>query len=189
MYYFLCATLPGLQFGKESSLTVEKFDAACRDQMPPAEFGRLTRQGLSVPRDPRASDELSPGYAGFVRFEQYLRTRIAQRRTAREEEKSAALPDPAEYFSEVDSTVAQAAACTDPLEREKMIDRLRWRRLDDLGAGHEFDFEALCIYRLRLAILDKYRNRSTEAGKRNFNAAVDRISAAAPAPAGEPGVN
>ena len=51
--------------------------------------------------------------------------------------------------------------------------------LDDLEAGHEFDFDGLCVYRLRLEILNRYRGRSVEKGRSNFNAAVDRIAGGA----------
>ena len=71
------------------------------------------------------------------------------------------------------------AAVSDPVEREKAVDRIRWRMLDDLEAGHEFDFDGLCVYRLRLEILNRYRGRSVEKGRSNFNAAVDRIAGGA----------
>ena len=114
----------------------------------------------------------------MVRFEQYLRTRIAQRRAGRDDDRAAALPDPAEYFGMVDFGLAQAAAA-DPFEREKLIDRIRWSHLDDLECGHDFDFAGLCVYRCKLAILEKYRERKAEQGRENFNRAVERISSAA----------
>ncbi len=181
MYYFLCASLPDLMFGKQSRLSVAAFDELCRGQVGEADFTRLTGTGLEVGSDPAESQGKPRVYAEMIRFEQYLRTRIAQRRAGREEDRAASLPDPVEYFSEVDIALAQAAAAADPAERERVIDRLRWRRLDDLEAGHEFDFDRLCVYRLRLAILDKYRDRRAEPGRENFNAAVERISQAAPA--------
>ena len=38
---------------------------------------------------------------------------------------------------------------------------------------------SLCVYRLRLEILNRYRGRSVEKGRSNFNAAVDRIAGGA----------
>ena len=180
MYYYLCSSLPSLAFGKSAPLTAAEFDALCAESLAPAEYERLLScPTLRVPRDPDASLRLPPVYAAYARFEQYLRTRIAQRRTGREEDKAEPLPDPAEYFGEVDFGLGSAASA-DPLEREKLVDRIRWNRLDDLGAGHEFDFDALCVYRLRLLILDKYRDRRQETGRENFEAAAGRISGAAP---------
>ena len=61
----------------------------------------------------------------------------------------------------------------------KLIDRIRWSHLDDLECGHDFDFAGLCVYRCKLAILEKYRERKAEQGRENFNRAVERISSAA----------
>ena len=182
MFYYFCASLPSLTPGKSPKMSVADFDGLAREQVSPAEFELLRQCSLTVGRDPGESAGKPPVLAEMIRFEQYLRTRIAQRRSVKEDDKAAALPDPAEYFSEVDLGVAQAAAAADPAEREKLIDRIRWRRLDDLEVGHEFDFEQLCIYRMRLSILDKYRSRNADAGREIFNAAVDRISSEAPAP-------
>ena len=74
------------------------------------------------------------------------------------------------------AALGAAAAAPDPLEREKLIDRIRWRKLEELEAGHEFDFDALCVYRLKLEILGRYRRRSAETGRTNFNAAAGRVS-------------
>ncbi len=180
MYYYLYSSLPSLAFGGNAPMTPADFDALCAEAMTPEEFERLrSRPELKVPRDPDASGSLPPVYAAYTKFEQYLRTRIAQRRNGREEDKADPLPDPAEYYGEVDFGLG-AAASADPLEREKQVDRIRWNKLDDLEAGHDFDFDALCVYRLKLLILDKYRKRNQEAGRENFNAAAARISGAVP---------
>ena len=162
MFYYFCASLPSLTPGKSPKMSVADFDGLAREQVSPAEFELLRQCSLTVGRDPGESAGKPPVLAEMIRFEQYLRTRIAQRRSVKEDDK--------------------AAAAADPAEREKLIDRIRWRRLDDLEVGHEFDFEQLCIYRMRLSILDKYRSRNADAGREIFNAAVDRISSEAPAP-------
>ncbi len=161
---------------------VAEFDELCRDEVTRAEFEELQFCTLEVERDPDFSAGHSSAVAGMIRFEQYLRTRIARRRAVqgREDEKNLRLPEAAEYFGEVDLAVTQAQQAADPFEREKIIDRARWRRLDELELGHDFDFEALCIYRFRLTILNKYRERKAEAGRTRFNEAVERISGAAP---------
>lgn len=180
MYYYLCASLPALLFGRPAPMSVAEFDERCREELSAREFRLLGRAGLHVSRDPEASEELPEVLAEMVRFEQYLRTRIAQRRSGRDDDRAAGLPDPAEYFGMVDFGLAQAASA-DSFEREKLIDRIRWSHLDDLECGHEFDFAGLCVYRCKLAILEKYRERKAEQGRENFNRAVERISSAAPA--------
>ena len=58
---------------------------------------------------------------------------------------------------------------------EKMLDLLRWRFLEEMETGHMFDFDGLCIYKLKLSLLEKYRYRKAELGKDNFNLALKRV--------------
>jgi len=176
MYYYLSASLPSLIFGRDPGLNVAEFDALCAEQMSPKKLAELQKGTTRVNREPGSAAELPSAYASYTRFEQYLRTRIAERRAGHDEERSVRLPDPELYFNEIDAALGPAAAAPDPLERQKLIDRIRWRELDDLEAGHEFDFDGLCVYRLKLEILNRYRRRSAETGRTNFNAAVDRVS-------------
>lgn len=179
MYYFLSASLPGLALGRDPGMSVADFDELCAGQMTPGALARLKQGSLRVGREPGSAAGLPPVYAAYARFEQYLRTRIAERRAGRDEERAVHLPDPELYFGEVDAAMGALAAVSDPVEREKAVDRIRWRMLDDLEAGHEFDFDGLCVYRLRLEILNRYCGRSVEKGRSNFNAAVDRIAGGA----------
>jgi len=48
-----------------------------------------------------------------------------------------------------------------PIETEKMMDAERWRELDDMSFGHYFDADALAIYALKLAILEKWEKIKT----------------------------
>ncbi|MDD3886580.1 MAG: DUF2764 family protein [Victivallaceae bacterium] len=176
MYYFLCASLPTPVFGVESRLTRAAFDRCCEAAMEPEDFAKLTSGRLAAPRSPDCASGQYGIYGEYAKFEQYLRTRIAERRLNGGDEK---LPTPIEFYGEIDRGLAQLAQ-EPPAERERMIDLLRWKRLDELEAGHEFDLDKLCVLRLKFELLDKYRNRDAAAGRENFNAAVDRISGAAP---------
>ncbi len=176
MYYYLVSSLPDLAFGKTAPMSVAEFDALCAGQLTPADFAELGRGTLVVSREPGSGAALPGVYRRYTLFEQYLRTRIAEKRTAHDDDHGRKLPVPEQFFTEVDAALTPAGVQSDPLEREKAVDRIRWRHLDELEAGHDFDLDKLCVYRLKLAILDKYRNRETEAGRKNFNAAVDRIS-------------
>ena len=174
MYYFLKASLPGLMFGKEPGLTLDEFDARCAEELSAERMASLRQAALPVPRPPEKGAFTRRLMTEFTRKEQYLRTRIAERRSSHA--NLCKLPDPPEYFPEIDHAVALAGAADDPLEREKIIDRQRWSIIEELDNGDEFGFEALCAYRLKLAILAKYSALDAVKGKENFNGAVDRIS-------------
>ena len=94
MYYFLSASLPGLALGRDPGMSVADFDELCAGQMTPGALARLKQGSLRVGREPGSAAGLPPVYAAYARFEQYLRTRIAERRAGRDEERAVHLPDP-----------------------------------------------------------------------------------------------
>ena len=172
-YYFLVASLPHLEIGCSAPLTVSALDEMLAETLPGSRLRAVAAYagGGTFPDTCRV-------YREMAAFEIYLRTRIAQKRAERAG-ISFSPPDPETYFSEVDYGLAQASSCTDPLEREFLIDRMRWARLDELAMGHDFDLDALCIYRTKLVIVNKYNDFRKEAGTVNFSAALERISGTA----------
>ena len=110
----------------------------------------------------------------MARFEEYLRTRIAEKR-AEKLKTPVDLPEPEAFFGEVDAALGQLAA-TDPAERERAVDMLRWKMLDELTWSNEFDFDHICAYRIKLRLAEKYRGRDAAAGRKIFDSAVREIA-------------
>ncbi len=177
MYCFLIASLPELEPDVPAPLSVAAFDALVGAELDEELLRRLTAfDGVSAPGFVPGAG-LAGTYVKYGRFEEYLRNRIAHRR-ADGRGTALELSDPPEYFSAADGALSAAAAATDPESREKLIDAARWSFLDELELGHDFDFERLCVYRLKLGIVNKYLHRAPEPGRRNFDALLDRISPA-----------
>ena len=70
-------------------------------------------------------------------------------------------------------TIAQA----EPIGPKKLLDALIFQKLDELEIFHEMDLTALCIYRLKLGILQKYAKWNEINGKNNFEAALEKLAA------------
>ena len=168
-YGFFYATLPTLNCGVPAEISLEEFDRLARNEMTEQKFARLCSW------DDRENLSPVPVYREMREFDNFLNLRIAE---ARQEKLGTffTLPPVDEYHSEVDFSLPGAAASDDPSERERMVDLIRWRKIDDLEAGHELDFTALCCYRMRLASLEKYRKRNSGDGNSIFSAAVDKLS-------------
>ena len=173
MYYFLIASLPQLEIGGSAPMTVAEFDGILGENLPEKEQKKIFAYAGKKDYPPSCAV-----YRRMALFEEYLRTCIARKRAERAGIQFET-QDPEEYYSEVDFGLAHAASCTDPLEREYMIDRLRWAHLEELALGHDFDFDALCIYRVQLFIVNKYAGFRNEAGTVNFSAALEKIINAA----------
>lgn len=170
-YFFLCASLPELRFGQDPGMGVAEFDSLCAGQMNARTLEELKLGSLKTGKEPDPAEKLPAVYAAYAAFERDLRNRIAELRAGKKQTETAGhAPD------EIDDALADAAEAPDPLERTRRVDRIRWRRLDELETGKEFTFGELCVYRLRLEIFDRYRRRSAETGRANLNAAANRIA-------------
>lgn len=175
MYCFLIASLPELQLELPAPMTVAEFDDICQAELGKDKFAALTAFDGTVTPEFRGEGPLSDLYNAYGKFELYLRNRIARRRADKAGEQLE-LPDPPEYYGEYDFAAAALANTADPAERELIVDRLRWNFLEEQLLCREFSFEALCAYRLKLAIVNKYRDRKLEPGRKNFDAALERLS-------------
>ena len=168
-YGAFCAALPTLACGVIPGITLAEFDELVSRELSGKKFKKLTSWD-----DPEAP--LAVGiYRKMREFDDFLNLRIAENRR----EKLGLydpLPEPDELDSDVDFALPGAAAAADPVEREHLVDLIRWRKIDDLEVGHEFDFAALCCYRLRLVSLEKFRLRTLDPGNVVFEEAVDDLA-------------
>lgn len=65
---------------------------------------------------------------------------------------------------EIVDALALALESPDPLEGERVIDRLRWRRWEELAQGHYFDLDWILSYAACLKILDRYQRLASPRG-------------------------
>ena len=68
--------------------------------------------------------------------------------------------------------VTEALDQKTPLETEFRLDELRWQQLENLAVGHHFDFQTLVLYRLKLAILEKWSHHDASEGIKRLNQTV-----------------
>ena len=123
----------------------------------------------------RASGPHSVVLAQYARWEIALRNMLAKLRGA----KLGLDPEPNLVKLSVFEFTAETAArnafgMSDPLERERALDRARWTFFDDMEWRHLFDFEALCIYRCKLLILEKWAACRAGDPAKNLTAAAAR---------------
>jgi hypothetical protein len=167
IYPFISAILPALSPALEPPMSVAEFDDLVKEELSGKRFEQLVSWDDN-------SDKVAV-YSDMRRFQEYLNYRIARIR-AEKLNRSANFAEPDEFYGEVDYALS-AAVSAQPLERERIVDAACWRKLDDLETGHEMDFEFLCIYRIRLGLLQKYSGRSSDAGRENFEAALEKLAA------------
>jgi hypothetical protein len=166
-YYYLISSLPYLRQGGEPPLRSVDFLAQCAAQLNPTEVSCFVDVGL-IPRVTAAS----PVEARWNEYETYLRNALVRIRATRQHR------DPTVYsrlehsaFGGIEAAVRDAYN-RDPIRLEEQLDRLRWQFLDDLVVGHEFDFTAVFVYRVKLLLLEKRSGLDAATGQRRLDEAV-----------------
>lgn len=66
-------------------------------------------------------------------------------------------------------------SCTDPVEKERKIDLLKWQWLDDETFLNGFDINALYAYMLKVEMLERWEMLDPEYGKERFEAIIEDL--------------
>lgn len=154
-YTYLISSLPMLSFGSKPPISFEKFLGLCRDLIPEDELEELRGSG-SIGLCNKIG--VNPTLRKWRSFDRALRNELVKIRAARLK------IDPAEYLREdgCDDITGIAhiafAAHRNPslIESERFLDAKRWGYLDDITAGHYFDFDFLVTYAQKLLIAEKW---------------------------------
>ncbi len=163
-FFYFISSLPLLRFGEKALLTYESFLSSSRDCLSEQEATVLA--SLKLCPSEQAVSAL-PVIEKWYAEETYLRNLvIVFRARSRKREAARWQRESSEYSGQLIKRIEEIMALPNAWEKEQALDLIRWQRLDELGAGHLFDFPAVIVYALRLLILEKHRLREEEAGSR-----------------------
>ena len=172
---FLVSSLPLLRLGEKPFYPSAAFLEQCRPHLTPAEFAVLAEVTIEPGRVSGSWTDRK-----WQEFDVYLRNRVAVSRANRDDTDAAPwLRHEDDVFPSLQRVIEESMTVADPIQRERLLDELRWGRLDDLTVGHEADFEALINYRLRLLLAEKWAVPDPEPGRRVLAALVDAAVAQA----------
>lgn len=146
-----------LQFESKPPFDFDKFLKICGDLIPDRDFSSLKRVSMN-------GEYIDDAYRNatlrkWKEFDVAVRNEFVPIRARHRKE------DPLKYLHEdgfVDPSISHiainASRAHTPLEAERLIDRERWRFLDELAIGHYFDFDFLVTYAYKLLILLRWDN-------------------------------
>ena len=175
-YYYFVSSLPMLMPYCEPYTDSATFAESCEQWLSDADLKVITTISLNPVAD--AELPVDSVAAKWFSWEINLRNRIAKLRANKQgREVSGMLLEEKDSFGEVDRIAQDIASTKDPLEAEKLLDDLRWSKLDDLEACHPFDLDKLCVYKLKLELCEKWLGREEEKGRDAFNKVIDAVYA------------
>ena len=174
-YYYLISSLPMLMFDEKAPIDLETFDDACIGQVSERDMKILDKVNLLPPSEEEFNFPANSAAERFRQWEVCLRNRIAAHRAPQGKDIHNYLHEEKSCFCEIDTGIQEAFALKNPLEREKYFDRMRWHALEDIEAGHHFDFDKLCVYKLKLLLLEKWNKRQRPEGVKNLDSMLEDI--------------
>ena len=167
-YYYLISTLPMPVLKEKPLLTLEEFMSSCSEWLPDSEYIELDNISLIPDLEKISKNKI---INKWETWETCLRNRIAKVRSSKLGKNAAQyIQEEKNVFSELERRVQDAYSAENPMLKEKALDELRWKELDNMESGHQFDFSMLCIYKLRLMLCEKWIDREDEKGERNLDA-------------------
>ncbi len=201
-YYYAVAALPGVSLDSEPPWTIEGFLEFTREQLTPTDYQTL--RGASL-EPSEVADELGPlrdgsestgnstgdgaepvsdadAVAGsgaalhWLRFERNLRNALIRVRTEDPNRQNAYLRS-SDHIEDnyVHEIAREAHAAANPLDAEHVLDRARYRFLDELEVGHFFDIDRLVVYYLKLQLVTRRALQTAENGRSVFEKRYDSV--------------
>lgn len=168
--YYLVSSLPSFNFGDKPFYSSEGFVRQCSDWINASELKELEEISL-VPQED-FSDK-----SGFVKKWYGLIcsltvVSVKTRASILGRDISSIVKEQKVIYSDIEKSVQEAFSAENPMEKEKKLDRIKWAFLDSLEIGHFFDFDKLCIYKLRILLCEKWLCRKEADGIRNLDNAL-----------------
>jgi len=174
-YFYVVSTLPLLSFDQDHVPSSIDFLEMCKGHLEPEDLSLIERAAL---RPSGAPIETDLGFESLLDGEQVIRAWLAWESRLRDELVRLRGPklevDAARYLSEAGyvtgayEVAREALGAASPLEGEEILDRARWRYLDELEAGHFFDIAKLIVYYLKIQVLERRALFNRERGEERF---------------------
>lgn len=174
VYYYLLSFLPTLQFGVKPTLTQQDFLGYCREQLGQEMVDTL--QGVSLYDCQRSEVPIITKWNQWVIYSRNLIARY--RATARGVDATPFLREEGELFVSKKRILEEVLQEKNPRKQAEAVFDLSWKYLDELECGHQFEFENVVAYWLRLQINHALTFENEQGAEEFARACADKIGAA-----------
>lgn len=172
-YYYLVSSLPRVTLGQKPVMSSRALAAACEGQLSEADLADLKRVISGRP-----GDVLNAAFRAYVALDTQLRDAVARLRGARMAVDSAPFERPfAGFDMTTERVAADAMAVSDPLSRELVLDRYRFKLLEELEVPAPFGAIAVLAYAQRLLLVERWSALSEERGRAFLRSLLDKCVA------------
>lgn len=162
-YYYAVAALETIRLGEKVPISEEYFLQFAEDTLDAKDYQVLLKSlwGLTDPTGFSFSDRI-------LSWEKELRLELAKARITKLPFDLPPSLQASEGSFNLHEQVRAVMALDSPLEAERFLDQLRWNFLEEIGACHFFDLEALVVYYLKLQIALRQDKFQEVPGRESF---------------------
>ncbi len=174
---YLISSLPFLQFGMKAPMEFKRFLQLARDFIPNEELAILENCADIFDEHDKAKNESKGIVKTWRDFEFTLRNELVKVR-AKKVHKDAAryLRNYLEAEPSFAHKINEITRQPQLLEVERLLDMLRWNKMDELCLGHYFDIEILFIYAQKLLILKRWDNIRGAEKQKLLNSVLEAVT-------------
>jgi hypothetical protein len=169
-YYYTLAALPFLQYEDKAPFSTEEFIAVCRGNIAQEDVELLQRVQLE-PADPLGNPFLAEWYG----WELALRNELVKLRAGKLGLEVNEHLREGEFYTGVFDVAREAFSQDSPLDGEEVLNRARWRKIDEMEVGRFFELSNLIAFSLKLQLLLRKDHFTPQQGREKFDQIYRRI--------------
>jgi hypothetical protein len=170
-YYYIISSLPGISLEAKPALSLDDFRALCSAQLSNADAAAVECL-LDIEREPANHSFVAEWRAR----ETQLRNASARLRAAGQSRDAADFIRSHTGFDvSIEDRVEEAFNRSNPLERERELDRIRWTMLNELAGTDPFSANALFAYAVKLSLAERWAAMDKEAGQNKIEKAIAEV--------------
>ena len=166
-YYYTVAALPMLFYDTPpGAMSTGAFIDFCSDWLSMEDFSQLKSASLSIDEPMKKGN---PVILEWISWECTLRNELVKLRAPKKGEEAFRHMQECDTRLGIEELAREAFVEESPLLAEDILNRGRWRFLEELETGHHFDIERLIVYFLKLQLLERKHQFDKQKGKERYN--------------------
>ncbi len=170
-YYYLIASLPALEIG-QTPMSADAFDMRCQSELSPRDFQTVqSLNNIPFPQDAARNTFVN----AWNNQETQLRNAVAKvRASKRRADVSHVLRPHGGFSTLIENMVENVWAQKNPLERERGLDQLRWKLVEELQGPDPFSFKVVLSYAVKRKIAERWSLMDADAGWQKAQEAIEQ---------------
>jgi len=174
-YYYLISFLPALVFGTKTPLSFESFRQTCETHLSPKDNEILKK----ITANENNNAGLNRFYDEWHRWDLAIKKELGGLRAAKMSPDNESRSFQSSPDRDTREIIYPILSANNPLEAEILLERARWKHLDEMELGIYFDFEKIISYALKLKIMERLESFDPVEGGIRFQETLDALSSTA----------